>query len=29
MPKEGLAETELEKGRITLTQNEDANTEPL
>ena len=29
MPKESLTKTEFEKGRITLAQNEDANTEPL
>jgi hypothetical protein len=29
MPKESLTKTELEKGRITLAQNEDANIEPL
>jgi hypothetical protein len=29
MPKESLTKTELEKGRITLAQDEDANIEPL
>jgi hypothetical protein len=29
MPKESLTKIELEKRRITLAQNEDANTEPL
>ena len=29
MPKESLTKTELEKGRITLAQDEDASIEPL